>query len=210
VAEYDSVIPAGESGKLVAEIRTAPYRARRLSKTISVQTDAEDAHNLTLRFTVKARAPILVKPETRFILYSVKGVEVRERLLLRHGDGEKLEVYSAHADNQFVEAIIEPVVKKDRRGDVEAEPGDVWLELILSADAPVGVQNGNLRLATNHPLAQSFKVRYLTRVRPILEVSPDGVRLWISGSGVGDGASSFVNVKRNQDGNFRSFRPQSC
>jgi hypothetical protein len=203
VAEFDSVIPAGGSGKLIAEIRTAPVRARRMSKSIGVQTDAQGAANLTLRFTVTARAPILFNPGARFVIYSLEGVEARQRVLLQHADGEKLEIYGARAEHESLDVVIEPVVEKEHRDGIEAEPGDVWLELVLPENTPVGTQQGNLRVATSHPLARSLTVPYVTRVRPVISPNPEGLRLWIPGNNSEDGASSFLSLRHNQQGSFR-------
>ena len=48
MAEFDSVIPAGGSGKLVAKTKTTPLLDRRVSKSVAVRTDAEDMSNFNL------------------------------------------------------------------------------------------------------------------------------------------------------------------
>jgi hypothetical protein len=90
----------------------------------------------------------------------------------------------------------------ETRDSLVAKPGDVWLNLVLSPNAPVGVRKGNLHLTTNHPLAPSFSVDYVTRVRPLITRSPDAVRLWLNASSEGEGASEFVSLKLNQPGSF--------
>lgn len=181
---------------------TAPLLDRRVTKSVAVRTDAEGALNLNLRFTVDVQAPILFKPSNRLVISTVEGDEARKRVLLQRADGEALVVQGANTGNPSLEATTEPVMKKEKRDDIEAAPGDIWLELVLAADAPVGSRTGKLRLATNHPVASSFEVSYAIRVRPLIESRPPGARLWPSPSTSGDGYSSFLTLNRNGNGDF--------
>jgi hypothetical protein len=203
VAEFDSVIPAGGSGKLVAKTKTRPLRTARFSKSITVTTDAEDAPNVMLRFTVDAKAAIRMLPSDRLVVYSIEGEEARQRMLLRNTDGEQLEVSGAETELEYLRATTRPVVKKESWNRIEALPGDVWIELDLFADAPVGVHHGYLELTTNNPMARSLRIPYLARVRKIISVKPDGARLWIAGSGDFDGASTFLGLEHNRGGQFK-------
>jgi hypothetical protein len=170
---------------------------------VTVTTDATDASSITLRFTVESKATILFAPRAQFMVYAFEGEAARSRLLLRRGDGEKLVVHSAEAGNEHLETVIEPVVKRESLGEIEATPGDVWLDLVLSPEAPVGNLSGRIQVASNHPQAQTFGIQYLVRVRSVIETRPDGVRLWLLGSGSGEGTSNFVRVIHNQPGDFK-------
>ena len=196
------MIPAGGSGKLVANMQTAPLHDRRVTKSISVRTDAPDAVNLNLRFTVDVNAPIIFRPSNRLVISSVEGNEARRRVLLQRADGEKLEVHGAETGNPSLNAVTSQVVKKQRTNDFEATPSDVWLDLILVAGAPVGSETGKLELKTNHPMASKFQVPYALRVRPLIESRPVGARLWPSPSSSGDGYSSILTLSRNSKGDF--------
>ena len=132
----------------------------------------------------------------------MEGQETRERVLLRRADGEALEVLSAETGDPTLVVLTEPVLKKERTKDYEAAPGDVWLELVLPADSPIGSHTGKLRLSTNDPVASSFEVPFALRVRPLIEHRPDGVRLWPTPSRSGDGYSGFVNLNRIGKGSF--------
>ena len=203
MAEFDSVIPAGGSGTLNAEIRTVPLQNRRLSKSISVATDSKETPSMVLRFTVEARSPIIVKPNPRFYVRSIKGEKTRTRLLLRPVDGEDLEVLDVQTDFAFLDAVVEPVTQKEIRDGIEGVPGDVWLDLVLSEDAPIGTRRGHLQLTTNHPLAEKVSVDYVTRVQPLVGWSPDGVRLWVNATREGDGSSAFIRLVLNKPGTFQ-------
>jgi hypothetical protein len=203
VAEFDSVIPAGGSGKLVAKTKTTPLRTRRLSKSITVTTDAEGAANVMLRFTFDAKAPIQMLPSDRLVVYSIEGEETRQRMLLRNTDGEKLEVSGVATEVEYLRASVRQVAEREIWNGIEAQPGDSWVELDLSADAPVGVHHGYLELTTNNPMAPSLRIPYLARVRKIISVKPEGARLWIAGSGDFDGASTFLGLEHNRGKEFK-------
>ena len=202
MAEYDSVIPAGGPGKLVANMRTAPLQNRRITKSIGVRTDDAEPPHLNLRFSVEVRAPIIFKPSSRLVISTVEGHEGRQRFLLKRADGEALEVLSADTGDPTLAAVVKPVVKEERTNESEAAPGDVWIELVLPADSPIGSHTGRLRLATIDPIAASFEVPFAMRVRPLIEYRPSGVRLWPTPSRSGDGYSAFVHLNRIEKGNF--------
>ena len=183
-------------------MRTAPLQDRRITKSIAVRTDAKGLSSLNLRFSVEVRAPIIFKPNPRLVISTVEGQETSKRYLLRRADGETLEILSAEADDQTLVVVTEQVVKQERTNDYEAAPGDVWLELGLPADSPIGSRTGKLRFSTNDPIAKSFEVPFAMRVRPLIEHRPDGVRLWPAPSRSGDGYSGFVTLNQNGEGFF--------
>ena len=183
-------------------MRTAPLQDRRIAKSIGVRTDAADLTNLNLRFSVDVRAPIVFKPSSRLVISTVEGQETRKRVLVRRADGENLEILSADTGDPTLVVFTEPVVKKERTNGYEAVPGDVWLELVLPADSPIGSHTGKLRLSTNDPIASSLEVSFALRVRPLIDFRPKGVRLWTTPSRSGDGYSAFVNLNRNGEGSF--------
>ena len=170
---------------------------------MTVTTDAKDAPNITLRFTVETKATIVFEPRPQFVLNAFEGETARSRLLLRHGDGKKLVVHSADTNSEHLGTVIEPVVEPERKAEIAARPGDVWLDLVLSPDAPLGTFSGQIQVATNHPQARSFGVQYLVRVRSVIETRPDGVRLWLLGNRTGEGTSTWVRVILNQPGEFK-------
>jgi hypothetical protein len=183
-------------------MRTAALQNRRITKSIAVQTDAPDLKNLNLRFSVDVRTPIVFMPSDRLVISTVEGEEARKRFLLRRTDGEALEILSADTGDPALKVVAEPVVNKERTNDFEAAQGDVWLELVLPADSPIGSRTGKLRLSTNDPVAPSLEVPFAMRVRSLIEFRPEGIRLWPSPSRSGDGYSAFVSLNRNGKGNF--------
>jgi len=183
-------------------MQTPILRDRRITKSIAVRTDAKGVPSLNLRFSVDVRAPIIFKPNPRLAISMVEGHETSKRVLLRRADGETLEILTAEADDQRLVVVTEQVVKKERTNDYEAAPGDVWLELVLPANSPIGSRTGKLRLSTNDPIAKSFEIPIAMRVRPLIEHRPEGLRLWATPSRSGDGYSGFVTLSQNGEGFF--------
>ncbi|MCG6949986.1 MAG: hypothetical protein LJE93_13830 [Acidobacteria bacterium] len=132
----------------------------------------------------------------------MKGERKTARVLLRRADGQALEVLQAETGNQALFAKTETVERREEYDGVEAVPGDVWLELALEDDAPVGSWTGKVKLKTNHPIATAVDVPYAARVRPVIEPRPRGARLWSSPSGTGDGISAVVTLQNNAGEEF--------
>jgi hypothetical protein len=220
VAEHDSVIPAGGSGTLTAIIKTAATQNGRLSKSIGVVTDAGDARNFRLRFTADVRAPIVAKPSFRLSLTAIRGSASSTRVLLHRVDGKALEIGEVTLDHPDLVVRARPVIETtearpaasepadlwsemaSRRKSIEAKVGDVWIELAAKPSAAPGRTSGKLRFTTNDPDAPEVSLPYWVRVRPLIEVRPEGVRMWLS-SGRGEGGrSSIVILRQTKGGEF--------
>jgi hypothetical protein len=195
VADYDRVIPAGGTGELRASVSTTPQQSGAFSKSIYVVTDADSASRLHLRFTVRIHQPVIGKPRLRMTLRGVEGDAVTGGLLLRRSDGAPLQIYEANPGRALLSARVTPVDTAGRLGDFDAQPGDVWVELIGSQELPVGVVQGTLRLQTNHPELDVLEVPYTVRVQSPAEVRPEVVRLWLGGRGGAPGRRTIVGLR---------------
>ena len=202
MAEYDSVIPAGGSGTLTANMKTSPVQNGPISKRISVETDAPGARSFRLRFKAEVEAPVLAKPRLRFIITAIEGEAASRRILLHRTDGKVLEVHGAKTGNKALMAKSIAVTKKTREGGMEAEPGDVWIELATKPAERPANSNGSVRLSTNHPDLPTLDVPYTLRVRPLIELRPATVRLWFSEASAGRRRSA-VSLTRNGGQKFR-------
>ena len=220
MAEHDSVIPPGGSGKLTAVLKTSANQNRRFSKSINVVTDAEDARSFSLRFTVDVRAPIVAKPSYRLSLTAIAGSASSAGILLHRTDGKLLEIADLMLDHPDLVVRARPVkdefkatpVPKNagdlwselasRTKTIQGAPGDVWIDLAVTSSAPPGTTTGTLRFTTNDPDAPTMSWPYTVRVRPLIEARPAEVRLWLSEGGMHDGRSSIVNLSRTKKGEF--------
>ncbi len=215
MAEHDSVIPAGGSGTLTARIKTVEGQNRRFSKSITVVTDATDTRTLMLRISIEAYSPIVVRPSNRLHLASFEGTAGRARVVLHRVDGEALEVAEAVADHPQLLVRTLPVTHQGvpesngageenlwqemaaRRRPIEAAEGDVWIELSTRETLAAGNMIGTLRLKTNDPEAPNFSLPYAVRVRPLIEVRPATVRMWLAPVTGTEGRSALVALRHN-------------
>ena len=220
MAEHDSVIPAGGSGTLTAKVKTVEGQNRRFSKSITVVTDATDARPLTLRFTVDSYSPIVVKPSFRINLTTVEGSAGQTRVVLHRIDGEALAVTEVVAEHPQLLVRAHPVTGErvppaekagdtnmweemaTRRHDIKAAPGDVWIELATQEGPISGNIDGRLHLKTNDPEAPELSLPYMVRVRPLIEVRPAAVRMWLSPVRGTEGRSAIVSLRHNQGEEF--------
>jgi hypothetical protein len=179
VAEYDSVIPAGGSGTLTAKMQTMPMKNGRISKSINVVTDAADARNISLRFTIDVETPIVVRPAFRFNFSTIEGEEGRTRVLLHRSDGNPLEILGVETGDLELAAHVEMVAWSGSQKDPDAVSGDAWIELVSNPAADVGRRSGSVRIATNHPDLPELVMPSSWQVRPLIEARPEIVRLWL-------------------------------
>ena len=178
MAEYDSVIPAGGSGTLTAKIKTSPMQNGRISKSINVVTDAADARNIRLRFTIGVETSIVVSPAFRFSFSTIEGEKGRTRVLLHRSDGKPLKILGVETGDPELTARIEMVAGSGSQKGQDGVSGDAWIELVSSPAANVGRRSGSVRIATNHPDLPELVMPSVWRVRPLIEARPEIVRLW--------------------------------
>lgn len=168
------MIPAGGSGKLTARVTTKPGLTTRITKSISVQTNAPDAENLRLGVTFETYVPIAVTPAHRIYVNTLEGTAATERVRLHRMDGEVL-------DARLESTALPPgvTVRIDR---VEDEPGmasgDLWLDVTADGSSVIVNHSGTITLGTNDPAAPVLQVPLVIRVRPTIDVRPIPVQLW--------------------------------
>jgi hypothetical protein len=182
---------------LTARIKTSPVQNGRVSKSITVGTDAADARSLRLRFTVDVYAPIVAKPRLRLTATGLEGEETRARVLLHRADGEPLEISSVETGNSAVRPHVDRVTKDERNSGTTAEERDLWIEVVSSQDAAPGMLTGTVRAATNHPDVPELLVPFSIRIRSLIEAHPAGVRMWLPQAGGREGRSTIMTLKRN-------------
>jgi hypothetical protein len=208
VAEFDSVIPAGGSGKLVAKVHTKPTQNGRVNKVVSVRTDAPGAENLRLSLSFVAQAPIIIRPGARLYVNAVEGSGKTGRILLHRTDGKPLEVLKVESQGAVK---IEAQAAQD--GDPQgAVAGDVWLQAEILPTDPVRREDTVVAVHTNHPDRPVVEVPVTTWVRGLIEPRPDRVSLWVNQS-THAGRSTTIRITHNGGKPFEvqaveSLRPE--
>ncbi len=120
MTEFDSVIPAGQSGTLTAKIKTTTTQSGPISKSIAVTTNAAGAERMTLSVAFSAVSAITVLPRPQIMINGVLGDEPTATLIFHRPDGEKLEITGFDSGD---EQIVITTKAGDREPDDRPEPG---------------------------------------------------------------------------------------
>ena len=203
-------------------MKTVTSQSGRVSKSVTVTTDAPGAENLRLRFSVDVRRPIDGRPSLRLILNTIEGTGSSQRILLSRTDGEALAIREARSPVDGVSVTVRPVEPAATQHPVQAEetptpwgaptppenrtegkPGDVWLEMETTATLPAGRYSNTLRLATNDPEAPVLDVPFTIRVRPLIDTRPAVVRLWTGPPSTGEGRSVVATLQHTGGRSFK-------
>jgi hypothetical protein len=189
------VIPAGGSGKLVAKVKTRVNQNGKLSKAVTVTTDApgQESLRLTLSFTVEAA--IVVKPRPQIFVDAIEGIGGSARILMHRPDGETLTVNPLRDGlPEHVQVRVYEVTEADaKEAKLNPRPGDLWIEASVTDQSPVINTNTTLALATNHPKLPRFNVQLALRVKPRYAVRPTRVAVSVYDDGSGS-TSAAVRV----------------
>jgi hypothetical protein len=201
-------------------MKTTPTQNGRVSKAVTVSTDAPGAESLRLRFTVDVQMPIVAEPVFRFTLNTVAGSTAAARLLLSRSDGKPLAILGTVVPlpklTVTTRAVGEaaapdsPVGDRDQTPWGMAEPakglkpaaGDVWVEMAVAPSLAAGRYSGEVEMATNDPRAPEIAIPFTVRVRPLIEARPDVVRMWAAPEANDPGRSAIVTLSRYGGGKF--------
>ena len=202
MTEFDSVIPAGESGTLTAKIKTTSTQSGPISKSVAVTTDAPGAERLTLSVTFTAVTAVSVLPRPQLTLNGVQGDSPSATVVLRREDGKELEITGI--DNSDDRLVIE-AVKVSESAVVSGQrvrPGDVLLNVSTAPETEPVAFNGRFRVATNHPDAATIDLVYAIRLRPLIEARPAQLRLLLQ-EGNSTGRTTLFRIQHNRQGQFK-------
>lgn len=202
MAEFDSVIPAGQSGTLTAKIRTTSTQNGPVSKGIAVTTDAEGAHRVMLNMRFTAVSAIAVLPRPYIALNGIIGDTPETTVILHRADGEKLEVTGVESKEPRIVIATKPVTEEQMVGRQQAHPGDVLLIASLAPDVQPVITNGRIKIKTNHPDGPEVVVNYSLRIRAVIEANPAQVRLLLQ-EGNSSARTMLFRVQNNRRGQFK-------
>lgn len=202
MAEYDSVIPAGGSGTLIAKIKTLPTQSGPISKSIAVYTDFAQSSRLTLSVSFKLVTAITVLPSPRIRVNGIVGDVKTTTLIFRRNDGEKLEITDIDSSDEALVVAVKPVKESMEVGRQKAVPGDILIEASIAPGTAAATSNGRLRVATNHPDAEIIDVPFSLRIRPVIEARPSQVRLILQ-DGNSAARTTLFRLMHHLGGEFR-------
>ncbi|UCF66693.1 MAG: hypothetical protein JSV80_13010 [Acidobacteriota bacterium] len=181
MAEYDSAIPPGGSGTVIAKVRTRGRQGRQ-SKTVRVETNDPTTPFVTLRLTFVSQPAIDVLPTRTVTFAGFAGQKHEVTLLLRRADGEPLQVLEASSTRPNVSVVAEPVgaveppIVTTGRRVPPARPGDWRLRVNVEGTEPRS-EAGKLIVRTNHPQQPELTLPLRIQLRGLVETQPRSVRL---------------------------------
>lgn len=173
VAQYDSSIAAGESGKITTVLDTEAFDGP-IAKSVTVFTN--DSSNPRIDLVIKAVIEPQVEVEpgyARFIVVEGPGTESSTQTLTAP-DGPPLEIRSVRSPYPFVKATYRRVAAGAAETASKTGPAASW-EVVLTLDrnlAPVGPLADHVEVETNHPDQTVVKIPVSGFVRPAVSVTP--------------------------------------
>jgi hypothetical protein len=170
VASYDKQIAPGASGKIHTVLDTVQLTGPS-SKGLSVFTNDPAAPEIQLTIHLKVVPYIDVKPGyARFNV--VRGMSETAKIVetLYGLDNQMTAITGVDSPYPFLSATYREAQEGERLPEIKAKQ---WrLEVVMSADAPVGPIAGNMVVHTNHPKQPMVIIPITGFVRPTLAVTP--------------------------------------
>ncbi len=174
MAEFDSVIPPGGTGKVVAKVRTRSLQGRR-TKSVRVQTNDPAQSMLNLQLSINVVAAIAVLPQSQLRLTAYVGEVAETAVIVRRSDGKPLVLEQPYSSRKAVEVKLEEITAEllpsipDHLG---ARVGDWRVSARYADTAKMRSESGSLRVRTNHPERAQLTIPVRINIRELVSAAP--------------------------------------
>jgi uncharacterized protein DUF1573 len=168
VASFDKLIKPGGEGKIQTSVDTKSFSGPISKSVLLVSNDPERGQiNLFVKANVKPFVDVLPQPYVRMSV--VKGdSDARDVILLSEEKGFKPSI--TEASQPYVKAEITPAGEKDK---IPGRPGEQFkLHITVTPDAPEGLLNAPIRVATGVSQQPSVEIPVSGIVRARVSVTP--------------------------------------
>jgi hypothetical protein len=168
VASFDKVVKPGAEGKVQTSVDTKSFSGPISKSVLLVSNDPERGQiNLFIKATVKPFVDVLPQPYVR--LSVVKGdSDARDVILLSEEKSFKPTILEAA--QPYVKAEISPAGEKDK---IPGHPGEQYkLHIAVTPDAPEGLLNAPIRIATGVSQQPNVEIPVSGIVRARVSVTP--------------------------------------
>jgi hypothetical protein len=168
VASFDKVIKPGAEGKIVTSVDTKNF-AGPISKSLLVLSNDPDRPqiNLFIKAVVKPFVDVLPQPYVRFAV--VKG-DSDSRDVIIFSEEKTFKPTVAELAQPYVRADISPAGEKDK---VTGRAGEQYkLHITITGDAPEGLLNAPIRVATGVSQQPTLEIPVSGLVRERVSVTP--------------------------------------
>lgn len=183
VASFDSTIPPGGKGKVVAALDTSDFDGA-ISKTVTVVSN--DPKNPQLVLTIKAKivTHVMAKPgRARFVYVQTLEPGTITQTLWAPDFQEEFRVVDVRSPYPFLKSAIREAAENERDPD---GVGRQWkVDLTIQPNADVGPLREYLVILTNHPQQKEVRIPISGFVRPLMHATPEELdlgELTLSGS----------------------------
>ena len=168
VASFDKLVKPGGEGKIQTSVDTKSFSGPISKSVLLVSNDPERGQiNLFIKANVKPFVDVLPQPYVRMSV--VKGdSDARDVILLSEEKGFKPSI--TEAAQPYVKAEITPAGEKDK---IPGRPGEQFkLHITVTPDAPEGLLNAPIRVATGVSQQPSVEIPVSGIVRARVSVTP--------------------------------------
>lgn len=168
VASFDKIIKPGQEGKIHSSVDTKSFSGP-ISKSVLVVSNDPDRPQMNLFIKAMVKPFVDVLPQA-FVRFSViKGDNsTQDVILLSEEKGFRPTV--AETSQPYVKAEILPAGDKDK---IPGRTGDQYkLHINVTADAPEGLLNAPIRIATGVTQQPTVEIPVSGIVRPRVSVTP--------------------------------------
>lgn len=168
VASFDKVIKPGAEGKVVTSVDTKSFSGPISKSVLLVSNDPERGQiNLFVKAIVKPFVDVLPQPYVRIAV--VKGdSDTKDVILL--SDEKSFKPTVAESSQPYVKAEISPAGEKDK---IPGHPGEQYrLRITVTPDAPEGLVNAPVRIATGVSQQPTIEIPISGVVRARVSVTP--------------------------------------
>lgn len=212
MAEFDSVIPPGGVGKVVASVDSTKFKGP-VTKTVTVHANDPNNPRVSLRLKAEILVPIDVRPRDRVSFAGKPGALEPQEVFVVAMDGKPFNVKAIDKQNEAISVALEPApdqavpmadgtkpeAGKTPEGYVAGGYAAYKATVSVASTVAVGRLLDTVRLETDHPKAGSVDIRVLGNVTGNVVVRPSS--LYFLGSPDEDGTrSSEVRLIKRPEG----------
>jgi hypothetical protein len=169
VVRYDGIIAPGARGEISASVDVSTFVGP-IAKYLTVRTNDVSNPVVTLTIKAKIQPEVQAHPGYARFLTVVGDDEMRAQQTIWSSTYEDFEVKGVRSPYDHLNVAFHEAVEGERLPEGE---GRQWVvEMVLSADAPIGPMADYVTLTTNNPEMSVMRIPVSGFVRPILAVSP--------------------------------------
>jgi len=199
VAEYDEVIPPGQTGKISATLSTKNYRGK-MNKSIMVEFNDHLNSKVKLQFICDILG-VKILPKSRVYFNVPQGVNTTKELTIATIGESPLTIYAKPSHPNF-KYQLEKLTNKKRPLNDTAYWNQYKLSITIPENFPQGRFSGTIALITDSEYDPSIKIYVSGAVNPAVVVSPASIRM-ITDRKTGGIAPRFVKVTRKHGDGFK-------